>query len=166
MLKKWPQLFFLNPSAFVWSAALTLHVRANTQSEHVATINNRHLSTSEHVAGLQKLVSPPHLWHTWLKSLQHYIHVRKLTKRFAKPTECIKKSKVRALESVMSQLHVRVFVSFNTSRNTDISVKISFKVRAMEMKGELGERLDQKTFQLQRVSSQNTEYSAFLHLQF
>lgn len=36
-----------------------------------------------------------------------------------KTTECIKKSKVWALESMMSQVHVRVFVSFNTSSNIE-----------------------------------------------
>lgn len=109
-------------------------MRANTELEHAAIVTSTILlSIFECVSWPAEVCVPSKSMAYLLKKLQKYIHVQKLTKSFLKTQNALKSLKFD-LDSMMFQRQVRIFVSFNTSRNRG--------VLAIEIKGELGERLD------------------------
>lgn len=156
---------------FVWSAALVPHEgKHRIKTRSYSDSNNTHWNTSEWANWLQVCV-PSTPMQTYSESLQRYVCVQKLTTNFLKTQNALKSPKFELLSLWCLNYKLEyLWVLMLLGTKKGFLVQISFSVLAIKMKGDLG--LTKKpssslvVSSVQRVSSQNSKYSEFLHLQF
>lgn len=163
--------FVFNPHFCLECCAYTAW--RQTESKHGATVT---ATTPTEIflsgkTGLQVCV-PSTPVQTYSERLQRYVCVQKLTK-FFKTQNALESPKFELLSLWCLNCKLEyLWVLTLPGTKKGFLVQISFSVLANKIKGNLGEKsLTKKpssslAVSVQWVSSQNSEYSAFLHLQF